>query len=402
MNAPKKLLILTSNTGGGHRSAALALEESLYRNAEGPLQIRTTQVLEEATWASRKMADLYNYLLRYHQNWMKYYYWAINTFKPNESKLILRRALKYGVALMEEYEPDMLVSVHPMTQHFFAYVLKKMKLTHKIPLVTVVTDPCYGFWEGWSCNTVQEYYVATDDAQMQLEDFGVDPKLIHEVGMPVHARFHPVSEAERNLYRQDLGLVPDKFTVFVNAGWVGGGNIPRIMQVLSEAQLDIQAIFLAGKNPDLIAYGESLAQSACFPMHVMGYAESLHHVMAASDVMVSKLGGLTTFEALACQLPIIADVITPPMPQEAQTGMYIERTGTGILLSRPEAIVSVVQSLIHSPTRFQAMRQAALQFGKAGAVDRISDRILDILYEVPDQHLLLQSAPNSLRQSRLG
>jgi hypothetical protein len=47
------------------------------------------------------------------------------------------------------------------------------------------------------------------------------------------------------------------------------------------------------------------------------------------------------------------------------------------------------------------MRQAALLFGKAGAVDRISDRILDILYEVPEHHLLTKSAPNVLNQSGL-
>lgn len=379
MTAQHNVVILTSNTGGGHRSAALALEESLTRMYPESINITLSQVLEEATWASRKMADLYNYLLRHHQDWMKYYYWAINTLKPNESKLILRRALGYGVRLIEETQPDILVSVHPMTQHFFAYVLKKMKLLHQIPLVTVVTDPCYGFWEGWACHEVLEYYVATDDAKMQLEDYRIPAEKVHEIGMPVHSRFHPVGEDQKRLIRKELGLSPDVFTVFVNAGWVGGGNIPRIMEVLSQAELNIQVIFLAGKNPQLIAYGEHLANNAKFPMKVMGYADSIHHLMVAADVMVSKLGGLTTFEALACQLPIIADVITPPMPQEAQTGMYIERTGSGILLGRPEGIVSVVQSLLHSPDRFQAMRQAACQYGKPGAVDRISDRIVEIL-----------------------
>ena len=49
--------------------------------------------------------------------------------------------------------------------------------------------------------------------------------------------------------------------------------------------------------------------------------------MSAANVMISKLGGLTTFEALACRVPIIADVITEPMPQEAGHGQSDRRTG---------------------------------------------------------------------------
>ncbi len=49
--------------------------------------------------------------------------------------------------------------------------------------------------------------------------------------------------------------------------------------------------------------------------------------MSAANVMISKLGGLTTFEALACRVPIIADLITEPMPQEAGTANLIEERG---------------------------------------------------------------------------
>jgi UDP-N-acetylglucosamine:LPS N-acetylglucosamine transferase len=376
MTAPRNILILTSDTGGGHRSAARALEDSIHRLWPGGVAVRTSQVLEEASWPSRKMADLYNYLLREHQDWMKYYYWAINTLKPNESPIIFSQSWGYGKRIIEHTCPDAIVSVHPMTQHFFAYVLRKMKLLDRVPLVTVVTDPCYGFWEGWACHDVKEYYVATEDAGQQLVDYRVPAHKIHLLGMPVHRRFQPISAPERRLIRQQLGLDPDKFTVFVNAGWIGGGNIPEVLEAMIRVQLNIQAVFLAGRNEKLVTFGETLAQHAPFPIKVLGYTEDIHKLMGAADVMVSKLGGLTTFEALATGLPIIADVITPPMPQEEQTGMYIEKTGTGILLERPEAIVSVVQSLLSSPERFEAMRQAARMHGKPGAIDQIAHRVM--------------------------
>ena len=69
--------------------------------------------------------------------------------------------------------------------------------------------------------------------------------------------------------------------------------------------------------------------------------------MQSANVMISKLGGLTTFEALACNLPIIADTTTPPMPQEAGTVNLIAKRGAGILLEKASDIVPTIQSLLN-------------------------------------------------------
>jgi UDP-N-acetylglucosamine:LPS N-acetylglucosamine transferase len=373
------ILILTSNTGGGHRSAAQALEESLLRMAPSfnhNVVVTMSQVLEEATAVTRWMADLYNYLLRDHQHWMKYYYGAIQQLKPNESKLIFEAALGYGLKLFERVRPSMIVSVHPMTQHFFAYVLRKLRLLDKIPLVTVVTDPCYGFWKGWACPDVQQYYVASAEAGQQLQDYGIASSKIITSGMPVHNRFAPASVAKKQALRQQMGLDPDRFTVFINAGWIGGGNIPLIYQQLLQSALPIQVVFLAGQNIQLQADAQQLAQVAPFPVKVLGFTNSMDEVMQLSDVMVSKLGGLTTFEALACQLPVIADVVTPPMPQEEQTAQYIASTGTGLLLHRQQDIIPVIQHLTTDPTAYQLMRTATATHGILGSADVIAKGVL--------------------------
>jgi processive 1,2-diacylglycerol beta-glucosyltransferase len=381
--ASQNILILTSNTGGGHRSAANALENSLTTLSPGRILVKMTQVLEESHFFCRQAAEFYNFLLRDHQNLMKYYFWAINKLKPNESGLVFKSALNYGLTLFEKVVPSVIVSVHPMTQHFFAYILKRLNLQDRIPLLTVVTDPYQGFWKGWACEDVSQYYVATDKAKEQLIDFGVGSHKIQVVGMPVHSKFQPVSEDEKRLFKQELGLDPDKFTVFMNAGWVGGGNIPQIYEALIQqgrgANLDIQTVFLSGWNEELRIQAEHMAQSAGFPVRVMGFTDEIDRVMKASDVMVSKLGGLTTFEALSCRLPIIADTVTPPMPQEAQTADFLKATGAGVLLKRPDQIVPLVQSLIEYPHRYQELREAATLHGRPGASDLIAKDVLRYL-----------------------
>src|SRR4026209_2933725 len=114
--------------------------------------------------------------------------------------------------------------------------------------------------------------------------------------MPAHPKFSFPGDQAAQVARTALGLDPDKFTVFVNAGWEGGGNIPQIFRELVRGKLEVQAIFLAGRNEELRADAESLARGASFPVKVIGYSEHVEQLMGAANVMISKLGGLTTFE----------------------------------------------------------------------------------------------------------
>src|SRR5215468_3703406 len=276
-----KFLIITSETGGGHASAASAIADGLKRFAAPECLVNIVRAIEESHLLAEKLTEFYNYLLRNHQHLMKYYYWAIEHFRPNESNLFYRMTSRYVRQLFEKYCPQVVVSVHPMTQHFLGHMLRELGLLDRIPLVTVVTDPCYGFWRGWACEDVSLYLVASEEARRQLIDYGVAPERIKISGLPVHPKFAYPGEEAAQAARCALGLDPEKFTVFVNAGWIGGGNIPQIFRELVQGELDVQAIFLAGKNEDLRAVAESIAQEAAFPIKVIGYSDEVEQLMSA-------------------------------------------------------------------------------------------------------------------------
>jgi UDP-N-acetylglucosamine:LPS N-acetylglucosamine transferase len=281
--------------------------------------------------------------------------------------------------LFERWCPHVVVSVHPLTQHFLARILKDLGLANKIPLVTVVTDPCYGFWRGWACDDVHLYLVASDEARQQLIDYGVVPERIKVSGMPVHPKFELPDERSAQAARSALGLDPQKFTVFVNAGWVGGGNIPQIFRELVHGDLNVQAIFLAGKNDELRAEAETLAAHAKFPVKVIGYSEHVEQLMQAANVMISKLGGLTTFEAMACRLPIIADSITPPMPQELGAAKLLAKRGAGVLLQHAGDIVPVVRRMVDDAKYYATMRAATAGMAIPDATRRIVEEITALI-----------------------
>jgi UDP-N-acetylglucosamine:LPS N-acetylglucosamine transferase len=378
-NTPK-ILILSSDTGGGHRSAAQAIAAGLDKFWHGQsAAVRVIKAVEESHHISQKLVTLYNWILCHKQGWMKYLYWAINKFRPETREFFYKRCFSYLRDLFEKWCPHVVVSVHPMTQHFIARVLKELNLSSQVPLVTVVTDPCYGFWKGWACDDVALYLVANEDAREQLIDYGIAPERIKVSGMPVHPKFHEVDEKDAQYARKAFGLDPEKFTVFLNAGWIGGGNIPQIFRELVNGELDVQAIFLAGKNEELRRQAEEIARTAKFPVKVIGYSDEIEKLMQSANIMVSKLGGLTTFEAFACRLPIIADGITPPMPQEAGTVRLIERKGAGILLRRLSDIVPTIRNLAADREEYLRMRAATAGLAMPDSTEQIIREIAALL-----------------------
>jgi len=375
-----KILIISSDTGGGHRSAAAAIVAGVQKFLESEsYAIRVVRAVEESHHLSAKLVRLYNWILRNRQDWMKYFYWCMNRVRPETRQFFHKRCIGYVSGLFERWCPHIVVSVHPLTQHLFGRVLKELKLADRIPLVSVVTDPCYGFWKGWACDDVTLYLVASDEARRQLIDYGVSPQRIKISGMPVHPKFAYPGEEAAKAARGALGLDPEKFTVFVNAGWAGGGNIKEIFKELIRGELDVQAIFLAGKNEELRVAAESLALDAPFPIKVIGYSDEIEKLMSAANVMISKLGGLTTFEALACRVPIIADVITEPMPQEAGTANLIAERGAGVMLKRSIDIVPVVRRMMEDELHYSRLRAATVALAIPNSTRYIVEEIAALI-----------------------
>ncbi len=378
-NTPK-ILIISSDTGGGHRSAAQALADGFEKFWHGDSSVvRVIKAVEDSHHITDKLVAIYNWVLRNRQHWMKYLYWAVNRFRPETREFFHKRCIGFLKEYFERWCPHVVVSVHPLTQHIFGRILRELNLTSQIPLVTIVTDPCYGFWKGWACDDVSLYLVANDDARQQLLDYGVSEEKIKISGLPLNPKFREVDEAAAQDARRAFGLDPDKFTVFLNAGWIGGGNIPKIFKELVAGELDVQAIFLAGKNEQLRLEAEEIAKHAKFPVKVIGYSDEIEKLMQSANVMVSKLGGLTTFEALACRLPIIADTTTPPMPQEAGTVRLLAKRGAGILLNNTTDIVPTIQTLVRNPSRYRELKAATAGMTMPGSRDMIVREIAALL-----------------------
>jgi len=377
-----RICLFFSDTGGGHRSASEAIEAAL-RESMNSLGSHLTKpellvenIVEKSHPVNRYFVEFYNYLLRHNQAGMKYYYWFIENTKPNDSELGYQLAKSYLFSLLNEINADVIVSVHPMSNHYLARAIKETGREGKTKLITVVTDPNGDFWSGWACPDADLTIVPNDLGKDTLIKYGIEPQKIKVLGMPVHPDFSkPVSFTPEE-FRTRMGLSPDLPTLCLNSGWAGGGNILSVYEALNYVDRRIQVIFLCGQNQELYAKATDLAANSKHPTAVLPFHDRMSDLMTACDLMVTKAGGLTTFEAVARNLPLAIDMITKPMPQELGTANLLCQEGLAHAIKAPEDIIPIALTMRTRKEIGNQTLPTRFQLDKTKAVHDIAEAIL--------------------------
>src|ERR1044072_3888368 len=117
-----KLLILSSDTGEGHNSAAAAIEHA---SLSAGFQVKVRKPLEESTKVNRSLGHLYNALLTYRPQWLGWYFHLIDRARPDEREFFYTKVRKFVGRFIESERPDILLSVHPMLNHFVQRYVKE-------------------------------------------------------------------------------------------------------------------------------------------------------------------------------------------------------------------------------------------------------------------------------------
>lgn len=377
----ERIFIVYSNTGAGHRTAAEAIRQAIVelcqKRGEDCPDIVAQDIIEESNSLNRLFAHTYNRLLRKHQDWMKYYFALIEWVKPNESDIGYRLSSSYTKHLINDIEPSVIVSVHPMVNHFLARTLKDLGLNNKIGLITVLTDPNANLWTGWACEDADLTIAPNDIARDKLVSLGLPASRIQVMGMPILPEFlKPPSESREQLLSR-LGLDPQELTITVTAGSAGGGNMMKIYKALEQVKRPVQVIFICGKNPKLIEKMTQASKTSPLKTVVLPFTDSMSDGMNACDLLVTKAGGLTTFEAIARRLPMALDLVTEPMPQEAGTVDLLIEAGLAKPVRKPDDIVPIVEAVEIVRDRLNKPLPPVHNLDHVDAVYDIAQAILD-------------------------
>jgi len=381
----KKLDFIYFDAGGGHRSAAMALQQVIAQQGR-PWEIRMVNLQEQLDnldifrrITGIRLQDYYNLLLK--KGWtlgsselLKALHVVIRLFQP---------AL---VSLLRDFwrasQPDMVVSLIPNFNR--ALKLSLEAALPGTPLVTILTDIADYPPHFWVERQQQYLICGSDRAVAQARELGHQDRFIFRAsGMILNPRFYEPVEADRSAQRQRLGLDPQWPTGLVLFGGEGSSVMFEIAHRLEAAARPLQLILICGRNQKLAA--KLRAMPSRIPMFVEGFTREVPYYMHLSDFFIGKPGPGSISEAIAMKLPVIVERNAWNLPQERYNCEWVREQGVGLVLRNFRGIAAAVEELLEPATYARMRANAAAQLNRA--VFEIPDMLESILSRASDSRL---------------
>nr|WP_305120950.1 glycosyltransferase [Saccharibacillus sp. JS10] len=325
-----RVLILSEGFGAGHTRAAFALSASLRRLCPDV----QTRVLELGSFLNPKVAPLF--INAYKKTVVTQPRFVSMMYKQQYKKSLNRlttlalHRLFYAHAreVIEQLRPDLVVCTHPIPS---AVISRLKRLGLRVPLCTVVTD--YDVHGTWISSGVDHYLVSTQEVKNKVLQRGVSPFRIDVTGIPVDPSFweHPVKAS----ILEQMGLKAMPTVLVMSGGW-GLINGDVLNPYLTRFREKVQLVFCVGSNEKAMRKLKKDPRFQHENTHVIGYTKEIDKLMEASDLLITKPGGMTCTEGLAKALPML---FHNPLPgQEEENCEYFTSKGWGERLSSLEVV----------------------------------------------------------------
>jgi 1,2-diacylglycerol 3-beta-galactosyltransferase len=280
-----------------------------------------------------------------------------------------------------EYDPDLMVSVHPLMQRIPLQVLARIK--HKVPFFTVVTD-LVTIPPVWFDTRATLCFVPSDEGYRLAVRAGLRPEQLRQYGLPIRPAFAR-KPRPRAILRRELGMAPDVPAALIVSGGEGMGPVGDIARAVATRlaadaqdteQPAGQLVVICGRNQRL--QEELSAYPWPVPTVVAGFVDDVWDWMSASDCIITKAGPGTIAEALALGLPIVLSGYIPG--QESGNVPYVLKHGVGVYAEDPRQIAEVISGWF-GPQRENLVQVAerARQMGRPEATFHIVEEVAGLL-----------------------
>ena len=379
-----KILLLISDTGGGHRSAAQALAEGFHARLGDRAHVVIVDLITEHTfWPLNQLRRTYRPMVN-DVRWLWRTLWYLG-----ERPLIIRAigpvfaplAYRPVGAYFHQQNPDLVVTVHPLINHAALRVLRRTGL--KAPFATVVTDLVTAPI-AWFNPQADLCCVPTEAARQRAIRYGMPPERVVVTGMPVSLKFNlpPVDRAQQMTARIHLGLDPNLPTVLIVSGGEGMGPIEPIAAAVAEKlsqTIPAQVVVICGRNEAL--QKRLLGRTWPIPVSIQGFVSNMPEWMIASDCIVTKAGPGTISEALILGLPILLSGFIPG--QETGNVPYVVENKVGAYAEDPAEIARIVAEWLQPDNpELPKMRARARALARPDATLVIVDHLLRLIPEI--------------------
>lgn len=379
----RKLTIVFHHAGGGHRSAADALKDTLSRQ-EHPWDVTLLDIQElldpldvVRRSTGLRIQDTYNLILR--KGWTRF---------AGQLLILLQATIRLYhspiVRLLREHwaqnPADLVLSVIP---HFDREIAQS--LGHdgiKPPFVTLITDLADYPPHFWIEQESEYIIVGTERARQQALRLGhADDHIFQTSGMILKPKFYEKTPVDRVAERIKLGLEADCPTGIVLFGGHGSQVMIDITRKLNAAGSGVQLILICGHNEKLAVELKKLPTRK--PILVVGFAQNVEYYMALADFFIGKPGPGSISEALQLHLPVIVECNSKTLPQERYNAEWVTEKGYGIVVPSFKRIAPAVQHLLESAT-FDEFRRKVNEYSNRALFE--VPAVLEQCAKHPAQH----------------
>lgn len=369
-----RIIVFSATYGAGHVRAAEALIEEIKMKAPSAEITHVDFMAFVSKTLNKAIKNTYLEMIKHSPRlWGKFYY---RTSKISSDSVLNRIITVIGrhefLDYIEKLCPDVIICTYPVIAGVLAQL--RLKGVLKAPVVTVITD--YAVHSQWIHQGVDLYIVGNRDVFEDLVARGIDPQSIKITGIPVNPRFEQA--LDRREIRKRLKLLPD-YPVFLIMGGAYGvlGGMKKVCRSLADSEVPVQSLVVCGRDEKLYKFMDGIAAEAKNPMHLFGFVENVEDLMAVSDIIITKAGGLTVSEALTRHLPLL---ILKPIPgQEEENARFIQRIGAGLVVQTEDELEGTAERLLRNPQELEHMREAASKALPGKAAEKAVQYIFELI-----------------------
>ena len=282
-----KVLVLAVPIGAGHMKAAQAVSQALTA-CEKEVDVRFENCFR---WVyplyGTAYKSIYDYAQKRGRRLLKMFYGGVGV-ESGSSKFLYRahKILAHKLRqLLASYRPDYVLCTH-FSPGFFSALYKN---DYHYKMGMIVTD--YYVHPHWVNAEIDHYFIPHEFLTEQIVSYGALPEHVYPFGIPVALELE--SKIDTRAARKRFGLSQNRISATVMGSRVFGGEWFGIVKEIVDFDYDL--LVLCGDNKEVMARIKALKGKARLSLY--GMVERIYELIATTDILITKAGGITTTEA---------------------------------------------------------------------------------------------------------
>lgn len=349
-----KVLILSSNIGGGHNSCANAVMDYFESKGENCTICDSIKFISDHF--SKTLEKWHTRIYRYMPKaFSKGYDYVENNPDLLQKKQMLRKILLSGNDRLYKYIIDNCFDTVICTHPFPAIMMTEIQKAHNLPVKTAFIHTDYTCYPITADSIVDLYFTPDNSLQDNFLKCNIPQNKIISSGIPVRKEFY--TKTSSGLAKELFGINPDNKHLLIMTGSMGCGPVEKIVHAISKNDsIDISVICGTNKALERTLKSNYMNNKN---VHIFGYCNQVAVLMDSADLCLIKPGGISVTEAYVKKLPMVL-MNTISGCEEYNTRFFVSK-GCAVSSSDSEELIKMSLNLLSNTDRIEKMKK---EFGE--------------------------------------